>query len=533
MPTILGGNGLGEEEVGLDSGLVAQFGRIGGKLLDPNILRNGVDLAFDTDLLYLKISPQIQGTPSTNDPVLDPQIPILSEPPYSDGDPNFGSGSTGNGIGINTNNPVYDLDINSNLKTSIAQAVSAAYIDNFFISAPQTISTVTGNINLYMTGPNPTAVFDQLGITDNSLNPRLSFNDNVISSFSNQNIVFDPHGTGQVELEADTTVVGDLFVTGDISLDGNLRTNSNIIVGNNPLDVVVINTELTQDIKPGTTELFDLGKSDKRWSAAYIDDWSKITNLIPGRAIVNSNMELGGAGDIIRTTVTDDDLFISPSTGDSNIERLVINNNTITSLMQQPDLDPALTAAGILAAAAGDPNASIFNTVVTGAEYFLGGGQVIRTERTAKLGDIRNDLDNPDVLNADDAQKVLDITSYTGSTTNEAIWYHTELKTAILSNPTEYAKWGRSAVGINDTPFSLASTGTGYVKFADTNGLVIPTGNTAERTYAEVGATRWNSELQQLECFDGERYIVATGPGAVVTNDLMVELAITRALFLG
>ena len=110
---------------------------------------------------------------------------------------------------------------------------------------------------------------------------------------------------------------------------------------------------------------------------------------------------------------------------------------------------------------------------------------------------------------------------------------HTELKPTILSNPTEYAKWGLPSVAITDTPFTLESSGTGYVKFSDTNGLVIPIGNTAERTYAEVGATRWNSELQQLECFDGEIYIVATGPGAVVTNDLMVELAITRALFLG
>lgn len=533
MPTILGGNGLGEEEVGLDSGLVAQFGRISGKLLAPNIQRNGVDLAFDTNLLYLKVSPQIQGTPSTNDFVLDPQISVLSEPPYSDGDPNFGSGSTGNGIGINTNNPVYDLDVNSDLKTTIAQVTTAAYIDNFYISAPQTISTVTGNINLFMTGSDPTAVFDRLGITDSGLNTRLVFDDNVISSVNNQNIVFDPNGTGTVELEADTIVDGDLFVSGDISLDGNLRTNSNIIIGDNPMDVVVINTELTQDIIPGSNLLFDLGKSDKRWSAAYIDDWTNIANLIPGRAIVGNNMEIGGAGDVIRPTVTNDDLFISPSTGDSNIEQLVINNDTITSLMQQPDLDPTLTAAGILAAAAGDPNASIFNTVTTGAEYFLGGGQVVRTERTAKLGDIRNDLDNPDVLNSDDAQKVLDITSYAGSTTNEAIWYYTELKPAILSNPTEYAKWGLQSTALTDTPFTLASTGTGYIKFSDTNGLVIPVGNTAERTYAEVGATRWNSELQQLECFDGERYIVATGPGAVVTNDLMVELAITRALFLG
>lgn len=533
MPTILGGNGLGEEEVGLDAGLVAQLGRISGKLLAPNLLRNGVDLAFDTDLLYLKTSPQILGTPSTNDFVLDPQISILREPPYSDGDPNYGSGSAGTGIGINTNNPVYDLDVRTNFKTSVAQAVSAAYIDNFYISSPQTISTTVGEINLRMTGGNATAIFDKLATLNISGNPSLLFNDNILSSFTNQNIIFDPVGSGSVELQKNTRVTGNLSVTGDIRLDGDLKTNSNIIIGNTPMDVVDVNTDFTQDIKPGTTLTFDLGKSDKRWSAAYIEDWTNIGTIRPNGALINSNMEIGGAGDVIRTTVLNDDLNISPVTGTSNIEELVFNGNIITSLMQQPDLDPLLTSAGILAAAAGDPNAGIFNSTTTGAEYFLGGGQVVRTLRTGKLGDIRNDLDNPDILNADDAQKVLDITGYAGSTTNEAIWYHTELKTTILSNPTEYAKWGLSGVAITDTPFTLNSSGTGYVKFSDTNGLVIPTGNTAERSYAEVGATRWNSELQQLECFDGEIYIVATGPGAVVTNDLMVELAITRALFLG
>jgi len=532
MPTILGG-GLGEEEVGLDTGLVAQLGRIGGKLLSSNILRNGVDLAFETDLLYLKVSPEIQGTPSTNDRVLDPQISILNEPPYSDGDPNFGLGSPGRGVGINTNNPIYDLDVGTTLKTTIAQAVNDAYIDNFYISSPQTISTVTGSINIFMTGSEPTALFDNLGITDSGGNPTILFNGNVISSFSNQNLAFNPAGTGEISLQTNTRVLGDLYVTGDISLDGDLRTNSNIIIGNNPMDVVVINTELTQDVIPGTSGLFDLGKSDKRWSEAYINDWSKITNLLPSRALIDNNLELGGPSDVIRTTTLNDDIFISPNSGTSNIEELVFNNNTITSLMQQPDLDPTLTSSGILAAAAGDPNAAVFNTVVTGPEYFLGGGQVVRTERTAKIGDIRNDLDNPDILNADDAQKVLDITGYSGSTDNEAIWYYTKLRPTILSNPTEYAKWGLSSTDILDTPFTLESSGTGYFKFSDTNGVVIPTGNTSERTYAEVGATRWNSELQQLECFDGERYIVATGPGAVVTNDLMVELAITRALFLG
>ncbi len=59
--SILGTSGIGEEESGGSESLyVAQLGRIGGKLLSANLVRNGVDLAFrntlsDPEILYLKV----------------------------------------------------------------------------------------------------------------------------------------------------------------------------------------------------------------------------------------------------------------------------------------------------------------------------------------------------------------------------------------------------------------------------------------------------------------------------------------------
>jgi len=79
---------------------------------------------------------------------------------------------------------------------------------------------------------------------------------------------------------------------------------------------------------------------------------------------------------------------------------------------------------------------------------------------------------------------------------------------------------------------TFTSSGTGYVKFDGTNAMIIPAGTSAERTYSEIGDTRWNTELNYLECYDGDRYIISTGSGEVVSTDLMTDLAITRALIL-
>jgi hypothetical protein len=542
--SILGTTGLGEDESGGSESLyAASLGRISGKLLSDNLLRHGIDLAFrntlgDPELLYLKVGNPVEGTASTNNPSVDPQYSILTEPPYDDGDPNWGSGSSGRAIGININNPIYTLDVGSLIRTNNADATSAANIDNLIIQAPRTFTSLSGQINIVPAQTDPVAYFDGLGTIDVSDNPVLIFNENTIQSTNDQSILFNPNGPGTIELQANTTIVGNnpllpaLSVSGNILLDGDLSTNSNIIIGDTPLDTVTIRTDFTQDINPGLSNL-KIGSIDKRWAEAHIDRWENIGTIRPESANIGTDLFLGSGSNNIRSRITDSDLILSSGTGTLNIEELVFFEDTITSLMQQPNIDPSKTAAGILAAAAGDSNASLFNTTVTGIEFFLGGGQTIRTERTSLLGDVRNDLDNPGVLDQQDADKIVEIFNNLGGTTNEQLWYHTKIKPAILSNSTEYAKWGNSDVDLTDTPFTIASSGNGYVQFNGAGAVVIPVGTSAERQYLAVGDTRWNTDLNLLECFDGERYIVATGPGAVVTNDLMIELAITRALFLG
>lgn len=479
---------------------VAQLGRISGKLLADNLLRDGVDLTFrngplDADLLYLNV--------------------------------------TDDKIGINQDVPVYDLDVNSSAHSIFGEATTSAYIDNISI-IDNIFSTASGPIEIEPAGPNPTAIFDRLGTIDGSYNPILFFTDNVLESTNNSNIVFNPSGTGSINLQSTTNITGDLDVTGNIGISGDLSTTSNIFIGDDPLDVVVIQTDFTQDINPGTTLSYDLGAPLKRWAEAHIVDWRNITNILPENALISDQLLIDGVGgNNIFTVQSNDDVVINSATGNNFVELLNVNGNTISNLVNVPEIDPTLVASGISLAAAGDPSAAVWNTIVSGRELTVTGpGSIVESFRSAKLGDIRNDLDNPNILNADDSNKVLDIGNQVSATLNEQLWYNTVIKPYILNDSGLYAQYGNGE-SITNKPLTLSSTGIGYVKISGDSAFVIPYGTTAERTYSEIGDTRWNTDLEYLECFDGNIYIVATGPGAVVTTDLMTELAITRALVLG
>ena len=111
-----------------------------------------------------------------------------------------------------------------------------------------------------------------------------------------------------------------------------MSTTSNITVGDSPLDIVVINTDLTQDIAPKVDVTYDIGSVEKRWSAAYIERWQEIDNIRPYSAVVNNQMLLGGDENAIHATQPDQDLFISPDTGVYFIERLRIEDSNILNL---------------------------------------------------------------------------------------------------------------------------------------------------------------------------------------------------------
>ena len=199
------------------------IGRISGPLLKSNLLRNGVDLAFENDLLYLKVTKP---------------------------------GDTAQRVGINTNTPLYDLDVNGTTKSTFLNVTNTATIADVTITG-STVSTTNPVLTL---GTNDSVVYQNKLTVDS-----IDIENNVISTnSSNTNLEFRPNATGTVEIFSDTNVYGDIVATGNITSDGN------ITLGDADTDNVEFNADINSDIIPNTTDTFSLGSSTQRWNDVWV-----------------------------------------------------------------------------------------------------------------------------------------------------------------------------------------------------------------------------------------------------------------------
>lgn len=273
---------------------MSQVGRIGGQVLSDNLLRAGIDLAFENDLLYLDVTNQR--------------------------------------IGIKQDAPVYDLDVNGDAKTTDLTVTTQFTAGNVRINAPDTFTTTVGGIDVYITGSE--IVHEKLTTSN------LVVDTNTISSISNSNIVIDTIGTGTVEILSDTSITGDLAVSGNINITGNLSGLGTLTIGDDVIDTVTVNTDFTQSIELGANEIYTLGKPDKRWEKVYVTDWTAIgasgVGIVSSEIIINNQLKFIGPTRTITTVGTGTDVYFNPSTGTTQLESLAFNANDISNLLNTP-----------------------------------------------------------------------------------------------------------------------------------------------------------------------------------------------------
>lgn len=99
----------------------------------------------------------------------------------------------------------------------------------------------------------------------------------------------------------------------------------------------------------------------------------------------------------------------------------------------------------------------------------------------------------------------------------------------------ERTQWQVNTVtNLNNSAITITPTGIGYVKYQGTNGFVIPAGdNSQRRASPEEGETRWNTELEYVECYDGTVWQLSTGGGATISVPVMQDLGNVYSLILG
>ena len=215
------------------------IGRISGPLLKANLLREGVDLAFETDLLYLDV--------------------------------------VNARIGIKTTNPQYDLDVNGTTKALALEVSSTAQIADVNITSNTISSTASNGVLTLGTADN--VVYQRKAVIDS-----ITLENNVISTSGNENIAFAPDGTGSVEIFANTNVYGDIVATGSIIADGN------ITIGDANTDNVIFNAEVASDIVPDVNNTYNLGTPSKQWLNTYVENL--FANSVEVDSIVVDDVDL-------------------------------------------------------------------------------------------------------------------------------------------------------------------------------------------------------------------------------------------------
>jgi len=251
------------------------IGRISGGMLKDNLLRDGVDLSFETDLLYFDV-----GTS---------RIGIKNTAPNTELEVTGTTRST-NVISTDFSNGDITVDFSriatalGALNITAVNRVEATAIATDDISINNNIIATTSSILLDQLDGGP-ASGGQSFFLDLGLASTTTFDDvidlgdaELAEGASNTSLEIRPNGSGTLEIFSNTNVHGNIHATGDITLDGT------ITFGSNADDSVDFNADVNSDILPDTDNFYKLGGSaTRRWNGLY-------TNLVNGESITTSSL---------------------------------------------------------------------------------------------------------------------------------------------------------------------------------------------------------------------------------------------------
>ena len=200
-----------------------ELGRISGPLLSANLLRNGTNLAFEDDLIYLDVN--------------------------------------GFQVGIKTASPSEPLEVNGTARTTNLKVDDKADISDLtfqlnklqnrlgvaiYIAANGLDGTISTERIEVGAGGITNLRIDTTDITNTVLDSNINIKAYSLSDFVNFN-------TNRFEVN------GNLNATGNITADGD------IIFGSSDTDTVDFNADISSNITPNASGLYSLGTIDKQW----------------------------------------------------------------------------------------------------------------------------------------------------------------------------------------------------------------------------------------------------------------------------
>jgi hypothetical protein len=212
-----------------------QLGRISGPLLSANLFREGTDLRFENQLLYLDVSSK--------------KLSINSTP----------------------NNK--ELFVNDTLRT----------IDVIIDSGKLSVGTLEVGPNNLIRSTTGTVILNGSNYvqTHSIKTDNLEITGNSISTYTTDTDI-EIRPTGILDIYADTNITGDLHSTGSITADGS------IIFGSNSSDSVTFDADINSDILPNLSGIYSLGEDGKQWNDVRTKDF--LGQIIYTNGLFNNNL---------------------------------------------------------------------------------------------------------------------------------------------------------------------------------------------------------------------------------------------------
>jgi hypothetical protein len=223
-----------------------EIGRISGPLLKENLTRDGVNLRFESNLIYLDVNTHAADVTA---------------------EPNLPTSWTGN-VGIRNPNPAYPLDV-----------VGITRSNQLLIK--------------------PNAHYDAYAEID-----EVNINGNIIQSTVGNLVLQAATGSERIQINSDTKISANLEVTGNITLGGSIN------IGNEDTDEVVFGADVASSIIPDIDNTYDLGSASRNWRAGYFGDvivnGLSVGNISVTGSFINDQIEI--VGNQIRTFRSNADL---------------------------------------------------------------------------------------------------------------------------------------------------------------------------------------------------------------------------------
>jgi hypothetical protein len=299
------------------------LGRISGPLLKSNLVRDGVDLSFETDLLYLSVTDA--------DPA-NWRIGVKTDAPQYTLDVNGTTRSTnirgttvdignvhinGNTVSANsgdlTLSPSAGVGARVRIGTAVLPSVyeASTFYGTVVLSSTGAVQIPVGNSSERPTGANGQirlnseigqyegysngnwsslgGVRSVDGLTYISAETSPGASDDTLhfyaatSSIANIQVatlnatklaVLQTTGststtTGALTVAGGAGIAENLYVGGNVSVTGNISIGGNITLGDQVIDSITVNADFTSDLIPKTTNTYSIGDTSFRWKKVW------------------------------------------------------------------------------------------------------------------------------------------------------------------------------------------------------------------------------------------------------------------------